>query len=223
MSDKLFSNKFIFLFLFIVSWLIELELTISENRTYLLIPRMTNLIFLGLYYKASVKKIKTTVILFLIALMLTGAFFSFNDYGTYAMLFFISSRAILIKLLVSYKEKLNRKTFLSVMGLFVFSIGLILYVLYKNTLFYYLSALATILLIVLLSISFTRLLTLGRKQGNLELFIAISIFLIADALFGSQKINGTNLTYIILSATFYYVAYFLIIQFVIKKESGKAN
>lgn len=105
--------------------------------------------------------------------------------------------------------------------LFIGVVGVITYFLYVNSDFFYASATAAFFLVVLLTISFTKLVMFGSKKGNLEFFCAMFTFLISDVFFGSKKLTNPETIYILLSSTCYLLAYYLITRAVLKKTLTK--
>lgn len=208
----------IFLVFLVVSWFFEVKFSLDGLERYVIYPRVLNIVFLIFYYTTSTKKIKLLYLIFLLELLIPAILFALNNYDWLAMVFIAISRILLICLILSYKEKMEGKLKIRVLSLFAIVLCFLSFLFYKNIAFFYVSALATVILIALLTITFTRLLSLGAKRGNLEMFIGTAIFLIADAFFGSKKLTSNEIIYPILSATCYLIAYFLITKSVLKED-----
>lgn len=113
-------------------------------------------------------------------------------------------------------KNINWNSFIGITILFII-IGFVIGSLYyNNTPFFYIAITATFLLIIILSISFLTLLS-SIKKGNLEFFIAISLFVISDTIFGIQRLMEVSATFLIIASIFYNIAYFLITQSEIKR------
>lgn len=218
---KILNSQIVILILFAISWIFECKFSMS-NSEWLFLPRIINIILLGAFYIITEeKKYNYGLFGFLICAMLTSVFFSFNPNSVSGMVFFSLSRLALIIILFNFKDKLDKRHFLPVISLFTIALGAILYIIYKNTLFFYLSAVATLLLAILLSFSFIALLSVfgSKGKGSIEFFVAVCLFLITDTLFSSQKVTGINQSYIIVISSIYYVAYVFIIKSVLKKSN----
>lgn len=203
----------------ILSWVLEIYCRYNNQRGLLLLFRILNIILISLYYFISVEKINYTFSFFLLVLLLIGGVFAFDDYSPLAMLLVSISRVLLIGTLCSFKQKIDKKLLIKIGIVLTVAISIIVYVLYQPTRFYYLATLATYFLIIILAMTFTRLLIFGVKKGNLELFLAAFLFLLSDAFFGSRKLSETYSIYIALSSSMYLIAYFLITQAMIKRDS----
>lgn len=210
MYTKLTNNGVLFLFALILSWVCEVYLQYYNQRDYLFFTKSTSIIILVLYYINSVKKTNKLVIILFVIFLITGFFFSKNDYNYLGMLGVSVSRIWMIVILCSFKEKLDKKLLSLILIVCSLIITVLVFILFKNTYFYYISAIATYFLIALLSITFTRLINFGMRKGNLEFFLAVAIFLVSDAFFGSQKLVQTHILNIIISSTSYLIAYLLI-------------
>lgn len=211
-------KRIILLVFFLLFWFVDLAMIYMNERTYLVFPRVLSLLCLGLYYIFSVTKVKAKFYVLWFLVLLTGGLFSLNDYTLLGMLSLIALRLSWIRLLFSYKERMDKKL---VLLIFVFAgvvISIILYMMFVNTLFFYLSILTSVALLILLSISFTKLLTGGLSKGNKEMFMSVAIFIFSDALSGSKKIEGTTSTFVALSVLLYNIAYYFMIVSLIKKE-----
>lgn len=216
MLKALRKYKNIFLGLIILLWLLVVGFYIANQKDALIITRTLTIVFLGLYYLSSVNKINKFFIFFLISLLPTAILFSIDDYNYLGMLAVGISRLLLILFLAFQKNKIDKKLLRTLLLIFSIILSFIAYASYDNSIFFYIAVLATILLSILASISFTKLLSKGIKRGNLEFFIAFFIFIISDALFGSKKLTSSDVIYTLLSSTFYLISYLLIVQGAIK-------
>lgn len=193
----------------------------TNNTTYLIIPRTISLLFLGGYYFASVKKVNVYFNFVLFFIVLTGSLFALNHYTLLGLFSLFLLRLSLVILLFSQKEKIDKKAIFTIFLLSILIIGIIMGTMFVDTSFFYLSILTTLVLVFLLAVAFSRLLRSNKKDnGNIEMFIAISIFVVSDALSGSQKIGGTQTFYLLLSLCLYNVAYFFMMRSLIKKENA---
>lgn len=200
------------LVLFIISWFVELQCTLNQC-SYLLASRIFNLILIGCYYFIVVKKPKNNYFLYyFICILVMHSIFATNHYSITAMLLLSVSRILLIALFLSYKTPIDKKHLFPISLSFTVALSVIVYFFYQNTLFFYSSALATIFLIVLLSITLTSLSSLGNNKPSLYMFLAALLFMLSDVFFGSQKVDTIRQPYIISIISFYYLGYFLIIH-----------
>lgn len=135
------------------------------------------------------------------------------------MLCLIGLRLCWLKLMFDINTKIDKTILLIAFAITTTLFGVILYLLYTDSIFYYLSIAITIGLVLILSTSFSLLTTKGLKFGNKEMIISIGIFILSDALSGSKKIGGTYLFYIILSVVLYNTAYFFLMKALIKNIS----
>ena len=97
--------------------------------------------------------------------------------------------------------------------------GVVLYLLYADTIFYYLSIGTTVCLVLVLSASFSLFTTRGGAFGNKEMLLSVAIFILSDALSGSKKIAGTSMFFIILSLLLYNTAYYFLMRAIIKNKT----
>jgi hypothetical protein len=207
------------LIFFIVFWLIDLGMIYTNNRAFLIVPRVLSLLSLGLYYVFSTKKVSISFWILLFFILLTGALFSLNDYTLIGMLSLIALRFSWVNVLLSYKEKIDKKLVLLVFLLSTTVFSIILSILYVDTVFFYLSIITSLALLSLLAISFSKLITDGLGHGNKEMLISVAIFIISDTLSGSKKIEGTTTFFLMLSVFLYNIAYFFLMKSLIKKDA----
>lgn len=208
----------IFLGLVIILWLLVVGFYTTNQKNALIITRTLTIIFLGLYYISSVNKINKTFIFFLVSLLPIAVLFSIDDYNYLGMLAVGISRLILILFLVLQKNKPDKKLLRTLLLVFSIILSVIVYILYNNSIFFYIAVLSTIFLSILASISFTKLLNNGTKGGNLDFFLALFILITSDALFGSKKLTSSDPIYTLLSSTFYLISYLLIVRSAIKMD-----
>lgn len=208
-------KNIIFLLFFIILFMMEYLYVSENNRVHLLIPRLSIIGLIFFYYiSARKRRINSYFILYLLCLFPINTLFSINDQSITAMWMIFISRALLVGLLL-YNFKFDKHNLLPIFSLFAITASILLWVHFKETSFFYLSIVITSLLVVLLTITFNRILTHGLKRGNLEAFLAMCSFLISDVFFGSEKLDRITPIYLIFGSLFYYVAYFLLTKSVL--------
>ncbi|MDY0780635.1 hypothetical protein [Tenacibaculum sp. IB213877] len=212
-------KKIIIITFFIFFWLVDLWMIYIDERAFLIFPRVLSLSCLIIFYFFSVKKINVNFYILSFFILVTGALFSLNEYTLLGMLSLIALRISWISLLLSYKEKNDHKFIGLIFTLSITIMGVVMYSMYVNTSFFFLSILTSITLLFLLAISFSKLVSNGSQFGNKEMFISIMIFVFSDALSGAKKIDGTNTLFIMLSVFLYNIAYYFLIQALIKKDN----
>lgn len=220
---EIFKKSSVYLFLFAITCILTL-FAIKYGNLYLnLFLRILRFSFLLLYYISLTEKVNVTYLGILGSFLGTSILLVYNSSSTYAMLAVCVTRLLLIRMLISSKttKKISLKSFRFLLILFVATGVVILSLYYDNSVFFYISILATFLLIVTLYISFVNLLN-TTKKGNLEFFIAISLFVISDMIFGAKRIIGVSASFLIMASILYNIAYFLITNAVLKKTS-KSN
>jgi hypothetical protein len=212
-------KKIIIITFFIFFWLVDLWMIYIDERAFLIFPRVLSLSCLVMFYFFSVKKINVNFYILSFFILVTGALFSLNEYTLLGMLSLIALRISWISLLLSYKEKIDHKFIGLIFTLSITIMGVVMYSMYVNTSFYFLSILTSITLLFLLAISFSKLISNGSQFGNKEMFISIMIFVFSDALSGAKKIDGTSTFFIMSSVLLYNIAYCFLIQALIKKDN----
>ncbi len=211
--------KHSFLILFILFSLLDISCIYLGAKELLWLPRTLSLISVVLFGYYSIKKVPFSFWVLSTFIVLTGFLFSLDDYTLLGMLCLIGLRLSWLKLMFDINTKIDKTILLIVFAITTTLFGVILYLLYTDSIFYYLSIATTIGLVLILSTSFSLLTTKGLKFGNKEMIISIGIFILSDALSGSKKIGGTSLFYIILSVVLYNTAYFFLMKALIKNIS----
>lgn len=211
--------KHSFLILFILFSLLDISCIYLDAKELLWLPRTLSLISVVLFGYYSIKKVPFSFWVLSIFIVLTGFLFSLDDYTILGMLCLIGLRLSWLKLMFDINTKIDKTILLIAFAITTTLFGVILYLLYTDSIFYYLSIATTIGLVLILSTSFSLLTTKGLKFGNKEMIISIGIFILSDALSGSKKIGGTSLFYIILSVVLYNTAYFFLMKALIKNIS----
>ena len=206
------------LIFFIIFSFIDVWMLYIGDKDLLFLPRVLSLFALLCYGYLSIKMVTKKMYLLGFFILSTGVLFSLDDYTILGMVSLVALRISWLSVLVSYKEKSDPKVVLMVFILAIVLISIVLYSMYVDTLFFYLSVLTTLSLLLLLAFSFSNALTLSPKFGNKEMFIAVVIFFLSDALSGAKKIEGTSTFFLILSVVLYNVAYFFLINAFIKKD-----
>lgn len=211
--------KHSFLILFILFSLLDISCIYLDAKELLWLPRTLSLISVVLFGYYSIKKVPFSFWVLSTFIVLTGFLFSLDDYTLLGMLCLIGLRLSWLKLMFDINTKIDKTILLIAFAITTTLFGVILYLLYTDSIFYYLSIVTTIGLVLILSTSFSLLTTKGLKFGNKEMIISIGIFILSDALSGSKKIGGTSLFYIILSVVLYNTAYFFLMKALIKNIS----
>ncbi|MFY7672208.1 hypothetical protein ACOSP6_14080 [Tenacibaculum sp. MEBiC06402] len=188
-------------------------------KEILWIPRLLSLSSVVLYGYFSAEQIPFSFWILSLFIILTGFLFSLDDFTLLGMCSLIALRFSWLKLIFDIKSKIDKKIILIALSITSLLFGMILYLIYTDSIFYYLSIVTTVGLVLLLSTSFSLLTTRGTKFGNKEMFISIAIFILSDALSGSKKITGTSLFFIILSVVLYNTAYYFLMRAIIKNKS----
>ncbi|MCH2034333.1 MAG: hypothetical protein MK202_12560 [Tenacibaculum sp.] len=205
--------------LFILFSLLDISCIYLDAKELLWLPRTLSLISVVLFGYYSIKKVPFSFWVLSTFIVLTGFLFSLDDYTLLGMLCLIGLRLSWLKLMFDINTKIDKTILLIAFAITTTLFGVILYLLYTDSIFYYLSIVTTIGLVLILSTSFSLLTTKGLKFGNKEMIISIGIFILSDALSGSKKIGGTSLFYIILSVVLYNTAYFFLMKALIKNIS----
>lgn len=215
---NIISYKNIFLFGFIFFCVLG-AWSILEKDAFLDIAfKIIRFTFLLLFYMASTKHINFLFIISVGLLSISSVFFSTNPISVEAIVLLGVSRMPLIKILLGDMKKEYWKPFTIVTILFSVFLLLIMYLLYQHTLFYYVVIFSSLLLIVLLALSFALLLGKRNKKQHIEMFIGVFLFVVTDAVFGSQKLVETNYIYLLVADLIYNVAIFFVTLSVIKKR-----
>ncbi len=184
------------------------------------LPRTFSLISIVLYGYFSIKEVPFSFWILSFFIVSTGFLFSLDDYTLIGMFSLIGLRLSWAKLIFDINTKIDWIILLIVFGITTLLFGIVLYLLYADTIFYYLSIATTIALVLLLSTSFSLLTTKGGKYGNKEMLLSIIIFILSDALSGSKKIAGTSLFFIVLSVVLYNTAYYFMMKGIIKNRAN---
>ena len=211
--------KQLFLALFILLSIMDVSIIMLEFKEALWLPRSLSLISIVLYGYYSIKDFPFSFWVLSFFIVSTGFLFSLDDYTLIGMLSLIGLRLSWTKLIFDINTKIDKTILLIAFAITTAMFGVILYLLYTDSIFYYLSIATTLGLVLLLSTSFSLLTTKGMKFGNKEMIISIGIFILSDALSGSKKIAGTSLFYIILSVVLYNTAYYFLMRALIKNIS----
>ncbi|CAL2086426.1 hypothetical protein [Tenacibaculum sp. 190524A05c] len=211
--------KQLFLALFILLSIMDVSIIMLDFKEALWLPRSLSLISIVLYGYYSIKDVPFSFWVLSFFIVSTGFLFSLDDYTLIGMLSLIGLRLSWTKLIFDINTKIDKTILLIAFAITTAMFGVILYLLYTDSIFYYLSIATTLGLVLLLSTSFSLLTTKGMKFGNKEMIISIGIFILSDALSGSKKIAGTSLFYIILSVVLYNTAYYFLMRALIKNIS----
>ncbi|SNR14211.1 hypothetical protein [Tenacibaculum jejuense] len=208
--------KHLFFALFISFSIVDVSTILFGFKDLLWLPRVLSLMAIVFYGYFSKKQVKLSFWVLSFFIVLTGVLFSLNDYNLLGMLSLIALRFTWLKLIFDLNTKIDYTIFFKVLGITAAFFGVVLYALYVNSVFYYLSIATTLGLLMLLSAAFSVFTTKGGNYGNREMLLSIIIFIISDALSGSKKITGTSLFFIILSVVLYNTAYYFLMRAVIK-------
>ncbi|WP_442264532.1 hypothetical protein ACSIGC_09185 [Tenacibaculum sp. ZS6-P6] len=208
--------KHLLLILFILFSIVDVLTIFYGCKDLLWLPRILSLSAVVLYGCFTNKKIQISFLILSFFIVLTGFLFSLNDYTLLGMLSLVCLRLSWLKLIYDLNSKIDYIIFFKVLGITSVFFGVIFYVLYVNSTFYYLAVATTFSLLLLLAIAFSLFTTKGGAFGNREMLLSIIIFIFSDTLSGSKKITGTSLFFIILSVVLYNTAYYFLMRAVIK-------
>lgn len=214
-----FNKSSVYLLLFTLTCFFTL-FAIKYGNIYINISlRILRFSFLLLYYISLAKKTNTMFVGVLVSFLATSILLAYNSSSVYAMLMVCITRLLFIRMLVSDigSKRINLKSLKFLLFIFVIIGIVIMSLYYSNSAFFYISILATLLLIISLALSFLNILN-TKKRGNLEFFVAIALFVISDMIFGVKRIIGVSAWFLIMASILYNVAYFLIAKSVLKRE-----
>lgn len=210
-----------YLTVFILSCLFTFYTIGTNNINNTLILLSVKYLFLILYYTSSVRKNNYYLIAGLVLFYIASVFFTFHPASIYGIIILSFARLSLIQLPTSSLKfrSINWDVFLTVCILFLV-ISFVIFSFYPmNTVFFYVSLIATFFLILLLSFSFLSLLK-TLKRGNILFFIAIALFIISDAISGTQRYLEVSTSLIIMASVLYNIAYFLLVKSDIEKQES---
>lgn len=194
--------------------------TISANQVNSTLILLTvKYLFLILYYVTSAKKKNYYLIASLVIFYVASIFFTFNPSSVYGISFICLARLSLVQLPTSNLNfrNINWDVFITISILFLV-LGFIILSFYpSDTMFFYVSLIATFFLVLLLSFSFLSLLR-TLKNGNILFFMAIALFVASDAISGTQRYLEVSTLLIVMASIFYNIAYFLLVQSDIEKQ-----
>lgn len=209
-------SRHFWLALFILFSVIDISCIYLDMRDLLWIPRTLSLMSIVLFGYYSVKKTPPSFWLLSVFIVLTGFLFSLDDYTLLGMFCLFGLRLSWLKLMFDINTKINKSILLVTFAIATVLSSIILYLLYTDSIFYYLSILTTVGLVLILSTAFSLFTTKGMNFGNKEMLLAVAIFIVSDALSGSKKIMGTSVFYVILSVVLYNTAYYFLMRALIK-------
>ncbi|WP_348716124.1 hypothetical protein [Tenacibaculum sp. 190130A14a] len=112
---------------------------------------------------------------------------------------------------VVLNRKVDWKLFLTVFLIAISIMSLLFVLVFKNTLFYYLSISTTLVLIGLISLAFTNIISRSSPK-NVLFFIAIALFVACDTIFGVKKLEIADNINIVIGTACYYISFFLIVK-----------
>lgn len=207
--------------LFVLSCLVTL-FAIKYGDVYTnLILRVLRFGFLSMYFISLTKNHNVTYWIILASSMAASIFLIYNSSSVYAAVSICIARLALIHMisLGIRKEHISWKMFVFLVFLSIIIGAVVLSLYYNNSAFFYAVLIASFLLIIAFSLSFLRLLNTSKK-GNLNIFIAICLFIVSDTIFGARRIIGVSASFLIIGSILYNTAYFLITQAMIKKDKG---
>lgn len=217
-------SKYIALILFFVFFLLGLLSIKEESNLPNTIFRVVSLSSLLVYYLLSVRNSNFYFVLVLIAFLVSDALFSVDFSHLWGVVTVVISRGFLIKVIIPDSKNVEIKPLYSLIILMLFLCGVLLYFYYKNTFFFYTAAFSTLSLAILTSLTFLILLENKKRKEYIAMFLGVFLFVISDAFFGIQRINGTKTDSMlsdIFTVLLYYIGYFLICFAMIKKGGRK--
>ncbi|WP_075343839.1 hypothetical protein [Tenacibaculum agarivorans] len=187
-------------------------------KNLLWLPRILSLTAVVLYGYSSIDQVRFSFWMLSFFIVSTGFLFSLDDYTLLGMLSLVAFRLSWLNLIIDSNAKIDKEIALIVFSITAMFFSIVLYLLYTDTIFYYLSIATTIGLLLVLSVVFSLFTTKGGKFGNREMLFAVIIFIISDALSGSKKITGTSVFFLMLSVVLYNIAYYFLMRGVIQNN-----
>lgn len=208
----------LFFVVFVLFFIMEYYFVLEQDKDNLLIPRLSIVGIVLVYYLQSNKEqINGYFLAYILCLLPKNILFTIDEQSVIAMGFLIICRGLLIALFIQ-NYKYDKRSLYTIFGVFFVLAALLLLINYQENEFFYSSVVITFMLVILLSLSFSRVLSSGNRNGNIEGFLAMCSFLVADAVFGSKKIEGVMPFYLMFGALFYYIAYILLVLWVLKNN-----
>lgn len=220
--------KNLLLILFVVYCFLEGILIGDKKGLAEALLRIPSMLFLWWYYVVSVKKENSNFVFGMVFFVISSFFFTIDFSHLLGIITLLISRLFLIKIVISDLKKTDKTTAFAITALFSVISFVIMYLFYTNTLFFYISALATISLILLASFTFSILLNSKNKSDYVTMFFGVFFFVISDAIFGVQKLNqGGSSSEISVSANtiitvfLYNLGFFLITKAMINRDKRR--
>ncbi len=217
----------LFLFLEIICAFWGGYLTSIGNENLLIIIRTLEHVFLFLYYFIAInKKVNINISAFIFIALCIGIISIFDIFNIFLIGLLALNRLVLI---FYNKKEINIKTIKKTYIFLLIFIILLMFILfslqyledrkklYQNDQISLLLLVSGILMLIILMISISRL-TTKLNKSNILFFTAISLFIIADAIFLTMDFGISNTYSIAINDIFYSISLFLIIQSDIEKE-----
>lgn len=219
MFEKYLSFKNFFLFGFVFFCLLGSWAVIERDVFLDVAFKNVRYTFLILFYLASSKKINYQYLISVGLFLISSVYFSWNNTSLLGITLLGLSRIPLINILFEKMKKGYLKTFKIVFLMFLGFLAVVMSLLYKSSAFFYISIISSLLLVILIALSFALLLGDDKKKLYSLIFIGVFLFVVADAVFGAKKIQGTNHFNLLMSALIYNLGYYLITNFMIKMDN----
>lgn len=217
----MFKNNLLFQRIFLVGFIVFCFLgawsTIEEDIFLDATFKTLRFTFLLLFYIASSKEISILYLISIGLFVVSSVLFSLSTYSVIAIAFLGLSRVPLVKILLVEMKNEYWESFKVVFLLFLGFFMLIIFLLKVNTSFFYMSVFSSLVLAVLVAMSFALFLWKENKAKYSIMFIGFFLFVITDVIFGAKKIGGTNNLYILMTTLLYNIAFYLITASMIKK------
>ncbi|OSY88692.1 hypothetical protein WH52_03170 [Tenacibaculum holothuriorum] len=198
-----------FLILIIIASLAVFYFIKESATTEIVVSKIVVSIFFMLYFLVTLKKSNYLLTLSLLLFFLSTILFSLQSQSVIGMILLLVYRLTLIKF--AFNRKVDWKLFLTVFVIASSIISLLFVLIFKNTLFYYLSISTTLVLVGLISLAFTNIITRSSSKDIL-FFVAIALFVVCDMVFGAKKIENADYINIIVGTALYYISFFLIVK-----------
>lgn len=198
-----------FLALTIIASLAVFYFIKKDATVEIVISKIFVSIFFVLYFFETLKKSNYLLSVSLLLFFLSTILFSVESKSVIGMFLLFCYRLVLMKVVLN--RKVDWKLFLTVFLIAISIMSLLFVLVFKNTLFYYLSVLTTLVLIGLISLAFTNIISRSSPK-NVLFFIAIALFVACDTIFGVKKLEIADNINIIIGTACYYISFFFIVK-----------
>lgn len=203
--------------MFVTFCFVDVFLTLT-NSSILCVSRILCTLTLLFYYSFSVTKNNYIFLAMLLFFTISDGLFCEDKASVLGFVTIIIARALLLNLVLKESWKIDKRlliissSMLLVFAIFIFTIFNI------GNIQFYLSMIIALLLIVLFSVLFNKLL-ISKEKGVEEWFLAVTIFIITDVVFSMNDMSflGDFRYVIVLGA--YHLSYYLLCKGMIRKQT----